>query len=185
LVWGQRPVDRRQRRGRRRTRSGGKDSATPRSPPAARYEPADVLSTVASVPSSQERSRRERAGSSTPWPVGAHSASASAPAWGTAEARSSGAITDRRNGHRLAVNEVLVVQRGTRSMPLRQELVLARLRPQELAETHLRSSRSRSSRGRPASAGSARYRERSDPCYRSPAFQQHLALARVRIPYAP
>ena len=51
---------------------------------------------------------------------------------------------DPDNGHRLAGNEVLVVQWRTLSMPLRLELVLARLRPQKLAETHLRRSRSRS-----------------------------------------
>jgi hypothetical protein len=39
-------------------------------------------------------------------------------------------------------------------------------------------------RGRPAGAGSARYRERSGPCYRSAACQRRSAVARVRIPYA-
>jgi hypothetical protein len=58
---------------------------------------------------------------------------------------------DPDHEHGLTGDEVLLVDRRSFAMPLGQELVLARLRPQELGKAHLRRPRSRSfSRSRTA-----------------------------------
>jgi hypothetical protein len=51
---------------------------------------------------------------------------------------------DPDDGHRLTGDEVVVVERSTVGVPLGQDLVLARLRPQKLDEAHRPCSRSRS-----------------------------------------
>jgi hypothetical protein len=92
---------------------------------------------------------------------------------------------DPDHGHRLAGDEVLVVERGTLTVPLRQELVLARLALRR-SPTLIGGAPDRAPSGaqeQPAGAGSIRYRERSHSRYRSLACL--LPSPRVRIPYAP